>query len=493
MIDVLVIGSGYGGSTIAARLAPHARVLIVERGRWWRPGDFPEDLRGLARSYRSARNPTGLWSLRLGRGTGVAMASAVGGSSPVNYGITARPDDHAFADWPVSAAELAPWFARAGAALGAAPNPIAATLGDQQFLDHVEPGRRVDLHNTIDWRSCTQCGRCVPGCNAGAKRALDQTYLARALAAGAELRSDTEVRGLVARAGGGYTVELGRTGARASAWVTARTVVIAAGALGTLDLIRQVGLPVTAAFGQRISLNGDGLAFLYDTPHALSSHAGAPITTSVRVPFVGADGRTRTLTIMSGRVPRAAMRLAAAGLIATAALAGTGARGAGRWRRQLRDLVAVGAEGALSRSFMYKLDAQDEARGVARFTRAGAVVDWPDYADDPILRFADARLRSWARAVGGTVLPSVARLAGGRGFSVHPLGGCRMATRPDDGVVDPMGRIFDPRGGTHPGLRIADASIVPGALGVPPSWTIAALAERIAEDLLRERAAARVG
>jgi choline dehydrogenase-like flavoprotein len=138
---------------------------------------------------------------------------------------------------------------------------------------------------------------------------------------------------------------------------------------------------------------------------------------------------------------------------------------------------------------MYKLDAQDEGRGVARFTDAGAVIDWADYVDDPILRFADDRLRAWAIAAGGTVLPSVARLTGGRGFSVHPLGGCRMATGPDDGVVDPWGRVFDPRGGVHRGLRIADGSIVPGSLGVPPSWTIAALAERIADDLLRELAA----
>jgi cholesterol oxidase len=489
VIDVLVIGSGYGGSVIAARLAPRARVLVVERGRWWRPGDFPEDLVGLARTYRSARNPTGLWSMRLGRGTGVAFASAVGGSSPVNYGITARPDDHAFAGWPVSAAALAPWFARAGAALGATPNPIGDQLGDKRFLDLVEPGRRVDLANTIDWTACTQCGRCVPGCNVGAKRALDRTYLATALAAGAELRAATEVRDLAALPGGGYAVALAPSGEPEVEWVEARTVVLAAGTLGTLDLIHRVGLPVTAAFGQRISLNGDGLAFLYDTPHELSSHAGAPISTSVRIPFVGADGRTRTLMVMSGRVPLSAMRFAAAGMIITSALAGAGARTAGRVRRQLRDLGAIGPGGALSRSFMYKLDAQDEGRGVARFTRAGAVIDWADYADDPILRFAEERLRAWAVAAGGTVLPGVARLAGGRGFSVHPLGGCRMATSPDDGVVDPLGRIYDPRGGLHPDLRIADGSIVPSSLGVPPSWTIAALAERIADDLLRERAA----
>ncbi|MCB9492226.1 MAG: GMC family oxidoreductase [Dehalococcoidia bacterium] len=486
-IDVLVVGSGYGGSVVAARLAPHARVVLVERGRWWRPGDFPETVSDLCRAYRSARNPRGLWSVQLGRGTGVGLASAVGGSSPINYGITSRPDDHAFATWPVSAAELAPWFERARAVLRPEPDPLADELGDRRFLDLVEPGRRVDLENTIDWRRCTRCGRCVPGCNVGAKRALDETYLELALRAGAELRAETEVRALVRRGDDGYAVEVRPTGGGAPEWLHARTVVLAAGTLGTLDLLRHAEVPVGPRFGQDISLNGDALAFLHDVPYPLSGHSGAPISTSVRIPFVGDDGHTRTLMVMSGRVPRTAMRFAAAALGVLGALRRFPTAG-DAWRRRLHDLRTVDEGGALSRTFMYKLDGEDSARGVARFTARGAVVDWPDYADDPILHFADQRLRAWAEAVGGTVVPNVARLPGMRSFSVHPLGGCRMGATFEDGVVDDVGRVFAPSGGVHPGLRIADGSIVPTSLGVPPSWTIAALAERIADDLVRERA-----
>ncbi len=72
MYDVAVIGSGYGGAVIAARLAPHARVLLVERGAWWRPGQFPEGLLGLARAHMGAHNPAGLWGMRLGAGTGLS-------------------------------------------------------------------------------------------------------------------------------------------------------------------------------------------------------------------------------------------------------------------------------------------------------------------------------------------------------------------------------------------------------------------------------------
>ncbi|MBZ0235237.1 MAG: FAD-dependent oxidoreductase [Deltaproteobacteria bacterium] len=379
MIDVAVIGSGYGGAVVAARLARHARVLLIERGAWWRPGDFPETMGGLARAYMGRDNPGGLWSMRLGVGTGLAFASAFGGSSAVNYGITARPDDHAFAGWPVTAHELARWFARAERELEASPNPRAAELPDRAVLDELEPGCRVDLENTIDWASCDHCGKCVPGCNRGAKRSLDRTYLAHALRNGVELRLRTEVRSLAAVAGG-YRLEL--VGKGGTEWVSARRVVLAAGALGTLDLLHRSRVPLGPLFGRRMSMNGDGLAFLYDTRRPLATHDGA----------------------------------------------------------------------------------------------------------DPVMQFAAARLRAWAERIGGVVVPDVATLPGMRSFSVHPLGGCRMGADISDGVVDGVGRVFDPSGGVHPGLRIADGSVLRGSLGVPPSLTIAALSERIAADLERELA-----
>ena len=128
MLDVIIIGSGYGGSAVAARTAPHAKVLLLERGRAWRPGDFPESLLGLARAYHSARNPLGLWAMRLGRGTGNAYVSGLGGASLVNYGITASPPPHVFDRWPLTAADLAPDYARALDVLRPTPYPGADAL-----------------------------------------------------------------------------------------------------------------------------------------------------------------------------------------------------------------------------------------------------------------------------------------------------------------------------------------------------------------------------
>ncbi|MCC6619631.1 MAG: GMC family oxidoreductase [Deltaproteobacteria bacterium] len=501
MYDVIIVGSGYGGSVMAARLAPVARVLLLERGRAWRPGEFPTSLADMARAYHGDRNPLGLWGMRLGRGTGNAYVSGLGGASLVNYGITAAPDDHTFSRWPLSAADMAPYYRRARAELGASHAPIADALGDKDFIDRMEPGKRVDLDNTIDWARCTSCGKCVPGCNVGAKRSLDRTYLARAIDAGAEVVPEREVLSF-RRVGQAWQVLVRAGGATGRVdTLTTRALVIAAGTFGTLDLLARARaeLPLSRWFGEAMSMNGDGLAFLYDTPHALGGHHGAPITTSARLTFTDPAGMKRTLTIMSGRIPAVAMRLSAATMSLLADVIGRRTRGPGgdgAWAhiaRRARDLLQPGARGALARSYMYKLDAQDSGRGHAVWDARGrAALEWPDYQDDPIMRFAAQRLVAWGERVAGVRIPDVSSLPGMRSFGVHPLGGCRMGRTVDDGVVDGWGRVFRPEGGHHAGLRIVDASVIPTSLGVPSSLTVAAIAERAAEHLAAELSSARV-
>lgn len=499
-VDVVIIGSGYGGSAVAARVAPHGRVLILERGRVYKPGDFPQHLPGLVRAYHSRRNPLGLWGLRLGRGTGNAYVSGVGGASLVNYGITQAPDDHVFADWPLSRGELAPYYARANAVLRPSPAPVADDLGDKGLLDLLEPGRRVDLHNTIDWDRCTYCGFCVPGCNLSAKRSLDTTYHPLATAYGAEIRAEREVVGLASDARGGWRLIVRRTGGspKDDETIGARHLVLAGGTFGTLDLLYRdrAHIPLSDWFGRAMTMNGDGLAFLYNTSHPISGHHGAPITTSVHVPFTDPSGRERTLNIMSGRIPRIATRLSALTLALLANVLGQseGPRDAAsaRARRRLLDLVRTGPRGALAHTLMYKLDAEDSSGGRAVFDDQGrSALEWPDYQDDPIVRFAARRLEEWAAKIGGVLIPDVSALPGMRSFGVHALGGCRMGASVDDGVVDTAGRVFRPGGGVYPGLRIADASIIPSSLGVPSSLTVAALGERVGEHLAADLRAGR--
>jgi cholesterol oxidase len=315
MFDLAIVGSGYGGAVLAGRLASSARVLLVERGLRYRAGEFPSSSIGLARRYLTRKNPLGLWEMRLGKGTGNALVSAYGGASVVNYGITSQPERHVFDDWPIAFSTLEPYFERAKAELGASINPVASELGDQQFLDRMEPGRRVDLENTIDWTRCTQCGDCPLGCNLGAKRSLDTTYLARAEEAGVTLALGQTLVALTRdESDTHWRLSLRRTDGGTPVGIEARRVVLASGTFGTLDLLNswRDSLPTTAAFGQRVSMNGDGLAFLYNTRHRLSGHHGAPITTSVRLPFIAPDGSTRSLMVMSGRIPKSIMRFSSA-------------------------------------------------------------------------------------------------------------------------------------------------------------------------------------
>jgi cholesterol oxidase len=493
--DAVIVGSGYGGSVMAARLSRGRRVLLIERGRRWAAPEFPKNVAELGGAYIRAGSPgKGLWGMRLGKGVGNAFVSGLGGASLVNYGICAQPGDHTFADWPVSAAELAPYYRRALEVLRPTPNPSGDAIGDKAFLDVVEPGRRLDLANTIDWNRCVRCGNCVLGCRHGAKRSLDHTYLVIAEGQGTEVRTETTLTQF-RREGDGYELDLRPTGdpEAAPTTVRARELILSAGTFGTLDLwLRHHRyFPLSKRFGRRMSMNGDAMAFLYNSGASVGGEDGAPITTAAQTDFYDAAGKRRTLFVMSGRIPRAVMPLSGFLLGTLADFLGTTAGpvdgGARRALRRVRDLFGPSRDGALAHTFMYKLDAQDRASGTMGVDAYGrAVMDWPDYLDDPILRFAARKLEEWAERVGGRIIHDPARWPLMRSFGVHALGGCGMGKSAEEGVTDSFGRVFNPSGGFYAGLRIVDASIVPTALGVPPSLTIAALAERAAEQMEAE-------
>ena len=107
--DVVIIGSGYGGAITAARLAgaqwPGAKpsICVLERGREWLPGQFPDNLQDGAGALRSALNPLGLYDFRIGPDIGAWMASGLGGTSLINANVAIEPDAEVF-DNPTVAA-----------------------------------------------------------------------------------------------------------------------------------------------------------------------------------------------------------------------------------------------------------------------------------------------------------------------------------------------------------------------------------------------------
>jgi cholesterol oxidase len=115
-------------------------------------------------------------------------------------------------------------------------------------------------------------------------------------------------------------------------------------------------------------------------------------------------------------------------------------------------------------------------------------VQWPAAGRDPAQLSGRASMAAMAAAAGSLCVanPRLGDACAGTPITVHPLGGAPMGTGVDDGVVDSVGRLFHPAGGTLAGLYVADASVIPTAVGANPSLTIAALAERAAEVVLAE-------
>ena len=488
--DAIVIGSGFGGAVTAARLAERGlRVLVLERGPWWGSGGngapaarrrpFPRGVPGVRKVVRNVRwgrgrrarnllaHADGLFEWQAFDSAHAFVASGVGGGSLVYTNIQQQPDDDFFAAFPpeLTAAELAPYFGRVRGLLQPSPAPhplpkaaaFAAALrrtglGAPERPDLAvawgsDPGVAEPVRNAAGVRqaSCVHAGNCVLGCEYAAKTTLDLTYIPLALRHGAELRALCEVVAVGRRDDGYAAVWVDHvTGRRWRA--AAPRLVLAAGTLGTVRLLleardRHRTLPrLPATLGSGFTTNGDQLGLLRAAPQ-LDSRRGPTITAhrSWRD-----DGAYRFVVGEAG-LPLNALPLPEP------------------VRRRLARTSALFGIGRERATAQLRLD------GPALRTTAGRHVDPELYeameqASARIARGYEARRSrvAWPRGPGRGPL-----------VTVHPLGGAALAASPVDGVVDHTGQVFG-----HPGLYIADGSLYPQAPGLPPSMTIAALAER---------------
>lgn len=515
--DVVVIGSGYGGGAAALRLAERGRsVVVLERGDAYEPGDFPATAAHAARSMQITRqgkrrigSARALLDFRVSKDVVTLVGCGVGGTSLINANVALRADPAVLADprWPVELAQpgaLDEGYARAESVLDPQPYPAAwpvpakrVAFGRAATVGLDAPAADVPLYISFATRSeaaiqhepCTGCGDCVTGCNVGAKRTVDRTYLAHAQHHGAAIIAGAEANH-VRRAGNGndgagWIVVVRPTG---KAWpdidVLADTVVIAAGALGSTELLarsRAEGLWVSPRLGTSVSGNGDHLAYAYDTDLWINGVGrGSAVDASAPVgPCIIAGTRTTVdgqgILIEDGSLPKPMAKLAPLGLFALAVRQGHRPwhavselwRRARRTRPAQRTLVSL-AMGIDDDEGMITLPApNDEAR---------SVITWPHAADEASQARKNEQCRRLAEAIGGDHLNSPVP---DHFITVHPLGGAAMADDPARGVVDHRGAVYSGDGtATHPGLYVMDGSIIPTPVGTNPSLTIAALAER---------------
>lgn len=512
LADVVVIGSGFGGSIAACRLAQAGHsVIVLERGRRYRPQDFPRDVTDVdSLLWRPTARPQarGLYDLRFFSPLACVAAAGVGGGSLIYANIHIRPDATIFDDhrWPddISRGSLDRYYDRVAEMLQIAPVPTSVTLPKRNAF-HAAASRlnraAFDPDQAVHWPdhpsphvhqegTCRYCAECEFGCRFGAKRTTDRTYLAEAERFGAQVRPGQLVASIWPHSGGYRVVHRNMdTGASEETW--GRRVVIAAGTMGTNELLlnnrdRYRSLPaVSPALGHGFSANGDFIGSIQSAQTPLDPHRGPDVTSVMRFfdqpPEFTLAAPTFNASVMevlasmgqpSGRalrpiapllwavLPRALPWAMARGLLSRPSP--LPAPHKGDWRRSI-NLFTIGRDNAGGRLHLNH--------------RRGLDVDW-DYRTEnaALITGMQTAMAQVAHAYGGTFSPNIIWNAFRRILTFHPLGGCRLSADPASGVVSPSGEVHG-----YPGLFIADGSVVPTSIGFHPVMTISALAERTAE------------
>jgi cholesterol oxidase len=503
--DAVVVGSGFGGSISALRLAQAGKsVAVLERGRRYRPGEFPRDVTRadeLLWRHPSRQEAQGLYDVRFLSGIGTVTASAVGGGSLIYANVHVRPDAAIFEDprWPTSysRASLEPYFDKVARELRLDPVPASLSLRKRDLFKRAAErmGRPTfDPPEAVAWtespgpgrKICQLCAECEFGCQHGAKNTMDQTYLARAEALGATVWPRTLVSHVEPAPGGGYRVHCTDLATGERRTVEGSRVVLAAGTLGTVELLLRSrdgakSLPgVSKRLGHGYSGNGDFLGSLQNAREDIQ-------------PWVGPD--VATVMRFTDEAPRFTLVTATFNQPATRVLAGMGQPRLGPFQgigyplwTFLGPLVHKAfAKGLLSKPMSNRVDpartcnlfgiGQDNANGRMGLKGGRLDVEW-NYAGEnaELVKRMSAAMQEVASQYGGTYAPLVTWQLFKRPFTVHSLGGAHLADSPERGVVSTEGEVFN-----HPGLHVADGSVIPTAIGFHPVMTISAVAERIAE------------
>ncbi len=510
--DVVVFGSGFGGSVTALRLTEKGyRVAVLESGRRFADTDFPRtSWRIRDYLFAPALGCRGILRMTLLGRILVLTGAGVGGGS-LGYANTLYDPPQAFyegtrwssiTDWRT---ELAPYYDQARRMLGVTPNPLF-TASDQVLKDAARAMGREHTFRTVPVgvhfappgttpgttvpdpyfggagparTGCLHCGACMTGCRHNAKNTLPKNYLGLAEAAGATVAAERTVTD-VRPDGSGWTVTSVRTGRllrRDRRTTSARHVVFAAGALGTQRLLHQLratgALPgLSPHLGHLTRTNSEAiLAVRSKDSHADFTH-GVAITSSVHL-----DDTTHVEPVRYG--PGSNL-LALLGAILTDPVPGRNRLLAGlaAMAANARDLPALHRPRRWAKQSVVLLVMQSADNSVTTRLRRGPLgtrltsrpgegAPSPTWipAGHHLARTAASQNNALACGTWGDLLDIPA--------TGHLIGGCTVSDDAAHGVVDPYHRVHG-----HPGLHIIDGSTVSANLGVNPSLTITALAER---------------
>jgi cholesterol oxidase len=510
--DFAIVGSGFGGSVSALRLAEKGySVAVLEMGKRWRTEDFPKTNWDLRKSmWRPAQGLYGILQLTVLRDVFILHGCGVGGGSLVYANTLLVPPAEAFRDpqwvghdWRQV---LAPHYETALRMLGAIPSQVLVETDRMLKKVADEMGRGHTFHRATvgvyfgeegvtvpdpffggegpDRTGCTSCGGCMVGCRYGAKNSLDKNYLHLAEQRAVQVFPESRVTDVRALDPEGYELTIEKsTGLRhPRRTLRARSVVLSAGSLGTGELLMQCkergSLPgLSSALGTYVRTNSEALLGVRSRRNDVDYSRGIAITSGVYV-----DDKTHIECV---RYNEGSDALAPLATVLTeggppwprwARWMGTVAR---RPLEFLRTLVPFGAsKRGVILLVMQPIDSH--LRYVLRRmpfwpfekridTERGEAAPVPVYI--PIAQQIAKRM---AEEMDGIAQSGIIEVLLDKATTAHILGGCPIGLSPETGVVDTEGRVFG-----HPGLYVVDGSIIPANLGVNPSLTITAMAEHV--------------
>jgi cholesterol oxidase len=505
--DVIVIGSGFGGSATALRLTEKGyRVGVLEAGRRFTDDALPKNSWDLsAFLWAPILGCFGIQRMSLLKDVMVLSGAGVGGGSLVYGNTLYEPPQHFYTDshwqhitdWRT---ELAPFFDLARRMLGVVDSPtttpvdeimrdVANELGvgstfrpTQVGVFLGQPGVEVDdpFFGGVGprRRGCIQCGACLSGCRHGAKNTLLLNYLYLAERGGAVVHPLTTVRTVRPLADGRYAVDTVRSGTlpRGRRTFVARHVVFAAGTLGTQRLLHRMRddgqLPrLSARLGELTRTNSEAILAARAFRRDVDFTPGLAVTSSFFP-----DAQTHVEGLRYGRGSNAM------GLLSTALVDGDRRpRWLGWIAENLRNFGVTLRNLSLrhwSEQSIVALVMQTRDNSITCYTRRGLfgrrLTSKQGHGEpNP----------SWIPA-GHDAVRRIASRIGGHPFgawssifniplTAHFLGGAVIGDSADSGVIDPYHRIYG-----HPGLHVVDGAAVSSNLGVNPSLTILAQAER---------------
>ncbi|MBK1789354.1 GMC family oxidoreductase [Prauserella cavernicola] len=510
--DVVVVGSGFGGSVAALRLTEKGyRVAVIEAGRRFADDEFARTSWDLRRYlWAPALGCFGIQRIHLLKDVMVLAGAGVGGGSLVYANTLYRPLEPFYADRQWShitdwRAELAPHYDQASRMLGVVTNTsvtpsdevmrkVAADLGVSESYHPTpvgvyfgKPGEDAEdpfFGGAGPARTgCTECGSCMTGCRVGAKNTLVKNYLYLAEQSGAKVVPLTTVTAVRPAGDGSFEVDLRKTGTTSRRFrhtLTAGHVVFAAGTWGTQRLLHEMrdtgALPrLSRRLGELSRTNSEAIIGAgrpgVDPENDYSR--GVAITSSIHP-----DESTHIEPVRYGRGSNAMSLLQT--------VATDGSSEVPRWRQALRFLARHPVQTLKllngyrwSERTVILLVMQSLDNSITTYTRRGpfgrrSFTSRQGHGEpNPTFIPAghEANLRT-AEHIGG--------MAGGTWgeifdipLTAHFIGGAPIGTSSDEGVIDPYQRVHN-----YPNLHVVDGAAITANLGVNPSLTITAQAER---------------